>query len=217
MQGWSRILSQLAMSNSIAANFDKEAWTNYIPINADDLKALDLIEIQATTIKKAAEHRKTLQARFGSSTAVPIAQSASQSQSSPFNNEETEKAEDIHDHAKEGDEGHKVGENVDDKDKDDIKKRNVTSPVQEDPTPTLPVHTGIFCDGCKANPIIGTRWKCLKCSDYDLCEACHSKDAHEHKDFLPIEDPDDYKALYSTVSHRHLFNHSGKSSSMLEE
>ena len=33
------------------------------------------------------------------------------------------------------------------------------------------IHTGIKCDGCKVNPIIGSRWSC-SCSKLNLCERC---------------------------------------------
>ena len=31
---------------------------------------------------------------------------------------------------------------------------------------------GHRCDGCGVTPINGVRFKCTKCSDYDLCETC---------------------------------------------
>ncbi|OUM52267.1 hypothetical protein BVG19_g1440 [[Candida] boidinii] len=37
------------------------------------------------------------------------------------------------------------------------------------------IHSGIRCDGCNTDPIIGLRFKCFKCYDLDLCEDCHSK------------------------------------------
>jgi tetratricopeptide (TPR) repeat protein len=31
------------------------------------------------------------------------------------------------------------------------------------------------CDGCSAGPIVGLRWKCTECADFDFCDACHSQ------------------------------------------
>ena len=45
---------------------------------------------------------------------------------------------------------------------------------------THPHHT---CDGCQVHPIVGARYKCLECPDYDLCEDCQSKNIHNHKSF----------------------------------
>ncbi|KAJ2784928.1 hypothetical protein H4R18_000853 [Coemansia javaensis] len=45
-----------------------------------------------------------------------------------------------------------------------------------------PAHPGVFCDECSA-PIIGTRYKCGNCPDYDLCEKCEPTASHD-KDHL---------------------------------
>lgn len=42
------------------------------------------------------------------------------------------------------------------------------------------VHEGVTCDGCNQSPIVGTRFKCSVCYDYDLCEACEAKGAAVH-------------------------------------
>jgi hypothetical protein len=36
----------------------------------------------------------------------------------------------------------------------------------------------VRCDGCHMFPIVGPRYTCLTCADYDLCAACEAK--HEH-------------------------------------
>jgi hypothetical protein len=52
--------------------------------------------------------------------------------------------------------------------------------------------SGVSCDGCKMDPLIGQRYYCSTCGNYDLCSACEKK-GHEHPLTLlpqPIEDED---------------------------
>jgi len=42
-------------------------------------------------------------------------------------------------------------------------------------------HLGYACDHCGAYNFCGTRYKCMVCSDYDLCEACHSLPVSRHR------------------------------------
>lgn len=43
------------------------------------------------------------------------------------------------------------------------------------------VHHNIRCDGCTADPIVGKRFKCLVCPDFDLCEKCEARpNVHNH-------------------------------------
>lgn len=35
-----------------------------------------------------------------------------------------------------------------------------------------------MCDTCKQSPIFGIRWKCLECSNYDLCSICYHGEKH---------------------------------------
>jgi E3 ubiquitin-protein ligase mind-bomb len=51
-------------------------------------------------------------------------------------------------------------------------------------------HQNIVCDACKKQDIMGMRWTCLKCKDYDLCSQCYMADKHEtNHSFLRIDHP----------------------------
>ncbi len=55
---------------------------------------------------------------------------------------------------------------------------------------TIPktIHERVNCDGCNQSPIIGVRYKCTVCDDFDFCEICEEKfaDSHQHP-FLKIK------------------------------
>ena len=40
----------------------------------------------------------------------------------------------------------------------------------------------VECDVCGMAPMEGIWYKCLACSQYDLCEICHNSNAHDHED-----------------------------------
>ncbi|MEQ2284591.1 hypothetical protein AMECASPLE_023282 [Ameca splendens] len=54
------------------------------------------------------------------------------------------------------------------------------------PPPAL--HPNVTCDGCEG-PIMGTRFKCSVCPDYDLCSTCQSQGKHTEHALLPIWHP----------------------------
>lgn len=41
-------------------------------------------------------------------------------------------------------------------------------------------HIGVTCDDCQVQPIVGKRFKCLVCPNFDLCEKCEAKAIHGH-------------------------------------
>lgn len=49
------------------------------------------------------------------------------------------------------------------------------------------IHSSVRCDGCNIYPIVGIRYKCLTCYNFDFCEACEEKlgDQHGHN-FLKL-------------------------------
>ena len=45
------------------------------------------------------------------------------------------------------------------------------------------------CNGCSQNPIVGLRFKCKTCTDFNYCETCfRSKRSHRHT-FMRISEP----------------------------
>ena len=47
-------------------------------------------------------------------------------------------------------------------------------------------HIGYLCNECERDPIVGTRFHCQECEDYDLCERCYTKSLHKHHKIIPI-------------------------------
>jgi hypothetical protein len=46
---------------------------------------------------------------------------------------------------------------------------------------TLSIHRDVMCDKSDAFPVIGIRYKCNECQDYDICETCIETKAHEER------------------------------------
>lgn len=51
------------------------------------------------------------------------------------------------------------------------------------------MHAGVACDGCGVAPILGVRYKCSVCKNFDYCEICEERLTHEHP-FIKITRPD---------------------------
>ncbi|KAG8004358.1 Sequestosome-1 [Nibea albiflora] len=54
------------------------------------------------------------------------------------------------------------------------------------PPPAL--HPNVTCDGCEG-PVVGTRFKCSVCPNYDLCSSCQARGTHTEHALLPIWHP----------------------------
>ena len=76
-----------------------------------------------------------------------------------------------------------VNDNID---KNEEKKEERKEEKKEE----KPVHYGIICDGCNKGPIVGYRYKCAVCEDFDYCENCEKNlsEKHQHP-FIKIYKP----------------------------
>jgi len=56
---------------------------------------------------------------------------------------------------------------------------------------SIVIHSAVCCDGCGVSPIVGNRYKCTVCSNFDYCENCEEKNSeiHQHP-FLKIRKPE---------------------------
>ncbi|EGR26986.1 zinc ZZ type family protein, putative [Ichthyophthirius multifiliis] len=61
------------------------------------------------------------------------------------------------------------------------------------------IHSGFTCDGCETNPILGVRYKCYVCPDYDLCEKCEAKEIHNHHAFIKIKNPEQAPKVFVSL------------------
>jgi hypothetical protein len=52
------------------------------------------------------------------------------------------------------------------------------------------IHENLICDGCDVYPIVGTRYKCSVCENFDYCSRCEELLDHDHA-FIKIKDPKD--------------------------
>jgi hypothetical protein len=46
---------------------------------------------------------------------------------------------------------------------------------------TNTAHRRVRCDGCMMGPpLLGERWKCMQCPDFDYCGTCYARGQHSH-------------------------------------
>lgn len=90
----------------------------------------------------------------------------------------------------------------------DIFKEILKAPVieglpEEEESKEIPnkapiVHQKVSCDGCEVSPIVGIRYKCSVCKDFDFCSNCEERLAHEHP-FLKIRHPNNVPDVMITI------------------
>ncbi|XP_013363326.1 PREDICTED: sequestosome-1 [Chinchilla lanigera] len=72
------------------------------------------------------------------------------------------------------------------KEKKEYRREHRPHCAQEAPRPM--VHPNVICDGCDG-PVVGTRYKCSVCPDYDLCAVCEGKGIHREHSKLVFASP----------------------------
>ncbi|KAI8425630.1 hypothetical protein MSG28_011446 [Choristoneura fumiferana] len=60
-------------------------------------------------------------------------------------------------------------------------------------------HNGIVCDSCHM-PILGFRYKCVSCEDFDLCQKCEMRETHPHHYMLRMPKPLKYKLADNLIT-----------------
>ncbi|KAM8973563.1 sequestosome-1 [Pelodytes ibericus] len=66
-------------------------------------------------------------------------------------------------------------------------KREHRAHCGSESTPNL-VHPNVTCDGCDG-PVVGNRYKCLICPNYDLCSTCEGKGIHKDHNMIMFAAP----------------------------
>ncbi len=72
-----------------------------------------------------------------------------------------------------------------------MKSKELGSPVKKEDLAEagITTHTGVCCDSCGMKDMIGIRYKCSICPDFDFCELCEERVSHPHP-FIKILSPD---------------------------
>lgn len=91
--------------------------------------------------------------------------------------------------------------------KEFIQQDNISKPQEsqktEQPRSSAQVtHRRISCDGCSQYPIVGIRYKCSVCPDFDYCEICEANIEHPHP-FIKIKKSEQFKEECPFIRSRH--------------
>jgi len=75
------------------------------------------------------------------------------------------------------------------------KQAETTQETNKNTSGTEPLirHFGVTCDGCSSENIIGNRYKCAECDNFDYCNSCYNipeiLESHGGHKFIKIEKP----------------------------
>ncbi|XP_004945010.1 sequestosome-1 isoform X2 [Gallus gallus] len=72
------------------------------------------------------------------------------------------------------------------KEKKECRREHRSQCSQEPPRDM--VHPNVICDGCQG-PVVGARFKCTVCPDYDLCSTCEGKGIHKEHNMVMFQSP----------------------------
>lgn len=72
---------------------------------------------------------------------------------------------------------------------EEIAEEKKVNPEPKSEDPKEVVFYGVQCDSCSQKPILGVRFKCLSCDNFDLCPTCEEKGVHSHHVFAKMRSP----------------------------
>ncbi|XP_066470119.1 sequestosome-1 [Tiliqua scincoides] len=74
------------------------------------------------------------------------------------------------------------------KEKKELKREHIHRQSCSQERPPSVVHPNVICDGCDG-PVVGARFKCTVCPDYDLCSTCEGKGVHKDHNMVMFQSP----------------------------
>uniref|UniRef100_G1KYX2 Sequestosome 1 n=1 Tax=Anolis carolinensis TaxID=28377 RepID=G1KYX2_ANOCA len=74
------------------------------------------------------------------------------------------------------------------KEKKELKREHLHRQSCSQERPSNVVHPNVICDGCDG-PVVGARFKCTICPDYDLCSTCEGKGTHKEHNMIMFPSP----------------------------
>ncbi|XP_054831900.1 sequestosome-1 isoform X2 [Eublepharis macularius] len=74
------------------------------------------------------------------------------------------------------------------KERKELKREHLHRQSCSQERPPNVVHPNVVCDGCDG-PVVGARFKCTVCPDYDLCSTCEGKGIHKEHNMIMFQSP----------------------------